>query len=133
MKAFLFLEHKFYKKDNKIYAEKIVNYQYIEKYVSVFDEVCICARCNCQAQDIYMDPIELDEKVSFWGLPNCDSLGLIINYYSIRKEILQIINDGDVAIFRAPSSISYVLYNSIKSKNVPIAVELVADAEVFFY
>lgn len=132
MKAFLFLEHKFYKSGDKLYADKVVDYRFVEKYIEVFDEVCICARGVNQFMDNHMEPLSLNKQISFLRLPDCNSKGLLLSFSKIRRKILSVITDKDVAIFRAPSSISYVLYNSIRKLELPIAVELVADAEVFF-
>ncbi len=132
MRAFLFLEHKFYKNKNKIYAEKSIDYRYMERYIQVFDEICICAREVKEYSNTFMEPLILDKRISFFSLPNVNSKELVFNYSKIKKEILKEITKEDVAIFRAPSSISFVLYHAIKNLQIPIAVELVADADVFF-
>lgn len=132
MKIILFLEQKFYQNEHGLYADKVVDNEYIKRYISVFDKVVICARkVNDLPSNFVKKPI-VSEQVEFLPLPNFDSKGIIFHKKKIRKNIQSKIEESDGVIIRSPSSISYLAAYILQSVKKPIAVELVADARVFF-
>lgn len=131
MKIILFLEQRFFRDNTKLYAEKVVNEEYLNRYTRIFDEVVICAReVNALPESFIQTPIE-SEQISFLSLPNVNSTKIIKNRRKIKKAIINELNAADGFIIRAPSSISYLAYYCIKDMHKPIATELVADASVF--
>lgn len=132
MKIILFLEQRFFIDNKKIYAEKVVNEEYINRYTRIFDEVVICAREVKQLPSSFIQKPIINRQISFLALPNVNSTNIIKNRRRIKQQIKNELNTADGFIIRAPSSISYIAYYCIKDMHKPIATELVADARVFF-
>lgn len=132
MKIILFLEQRFFIDNKKIYAEKVVNEEYINRYTRIFDEVVLCAREVKQLPSSFIQKPIINSKISFLALPNVNSTNIIKDRRRIKQQIKNELNTADGFIIRAPSSISYIAYYCIKDMHKPIATELVADARVFF-
>lgn len=132
MKLMLVLEHHFVLDvNNNIWTQRVVDYQFIERYLQSFNHVYIFARCtkiNSIGQGLRVDgpnvsiiPIE-----DFKGMK-----GLMKNYFKIRKTFKQSLSKVDRVILRAPSPISFILYKKCYKK-IPFALEVASNADLFF-
>lgn len=130
MKLLLLLEHHFFRDiKGDVWCERIIDYKYFSRYLSVFDKVYVVARLE------YINRINRPMKLAsgkgivFIGLPECvGPKGLIKKSYSIRR-ILKRQTDIDCIILRAPSPIAMIEYPAVRKLHKPIAVEFVMGAD----
>lgn len=132
MKLLLVLEHHFELDiNNNIWTKRVVDYEFIQRYLQSFDHVYIFARCNkintlgqglkVDGPNVSIIPIE-----DFKGVK-----GIAKNYFKIRKAFKESLNKVDRVIFRAPSITSYTLYKLCYKKK-PFALEVASNADLFF-
>ncbi len=131
MKLLLFLEHHFFKIDGKVYCDRIVNYNYLTRYLDVFEEVTVCARFS---NEIPAKRMEVSGKgVSFLPLSDFQgTVGILKNYKSIKEVLTRNINKYDAVIMRSPSPISFVAYKIVKKSGIPFAAEVVINPKTMF-
>lgn len=130
MKLLLFLEHKFFIEDGKIISEKVISYDYLKRYLNVFEEVCLCARVLDRKPITSICPI-VDSRISILPLPNYSSMDIIKHFNECKRIVTGNLSDIDCVIIRGPSSIA-LLAGSITFKK-PMGLELVINPETFFY
>lgn len=131
MKLLLFLEHRFYKVGNEVYCERIVNYKYLTRYLSVFDEVTVCARFgeNVPSKKV----LASGKGVSFLPLPDfMGSSGIAQQYTKCKKVITENLSQFDAVIIRSPSPISVLAYPLVKKSGLPFSVEIVINPQTMF-
>lgn len=139
MNVILFLEYKFFLEANgDLYSEKVINDNYLSRYLDVFDNVVICAR---KIDGIARDrsfPIK-NKRVSFLPLPNYNAGEILKKISLIVKQIDSYLISKLTGIpikgliIRGPSSISYLAYKFAKKKHIPYIVEMVINPKNFFY
>lgn len=139
MKILLFLEYKFYiSQDNNLYAEKVIDKQYLDRYLNVFDEITICARVSKTLIKHMPEPL-VDNRISIIPLPDKSATGIMMNCKEIAKKISKQCSNYqgktkvDGLIIRGPSSISYLAYEVYKLTKLPYVVEMVINPKNFFY
>lgn len=127
----MFLEHKFFvDENNKIFCEKVINDEILERYTSVFGNVTICARLLDKKP---MNCISItNPNISIFPLPNINFKKIFKFYPKIIKSIRIEAKKFDAFIIRAPSMISFIAYNAVKKMHKPIMVELVINPKHFF-
>lgn len=119
MKLLLFLEQRFFINNNgEIYCERVINYEFLKRYLNVFEEVCICARTQKVGLNFKTKLRVNGEGISLLELPDFKgTLGIIKKFWKCQKIIKNNINKYDVVIMRAPTPISVIALNPIiKSK-----------------
>ena len=132
MKIMMFLEHKFFKdKNGKLYSEKVITDEILERYTSVFGNVTICARglTKKPINGILLENPEVD----FYPLPIFSFNKIFKNFHFFKQKIKKTAGQYDGFIIRAPSSISLLAYSAVKRIHKPVMVELVIDPIHFFY
>lgn len=131
MKVMMFLEHKFYvDKKNKIFCEKVINDEILERYTSVFGNVTICVRLldeKPQSAILITNP-----NITIFPLPNINFKKIFNCYPKLIKSIKTEANKFDGFIIRSPSMISFIAYNAVKKIHKPIMTELVINPKHFF-
>ena len=131
MKLLLFLEHRFYRIEDKVYCERIVNYQYLQRYLNVFDNVTVCGRFS---MDIPEKKIQVSGNgVDFIELPDFQGFnGLIKTYPKCERLIRLQIKKYDAVMIRTPSPISMFAYPIVKKSGLPFAIEVVINPKTMF-
>jgi glycosyltransferase involved in cell wall biosynthesis len=131
MEIMLVLEHHFcMDADGTVWCNRVVDYEYLKRYLQTFNKVYVCAR---------MQKARVADKswkkasgigIEFIGLPDFTGIkGAVVNYRNIAKCIKNNINLVDGVIMRAPSVISMLMYDVIKRTGIPMAIEFVMAAD----
>lgn len=129
----ILLEHDFIKdNEGRVWSKGVVDYNYLKRYLNVFDRVVLCARIRENADKNEFNDYKLEvsgENIDFVELPYALTSGEIIkNYFNFRKKFKEAINVADRVIIRGPSVISLMLYDMVYKKK-KFAVEFVMGAE----
>lgn len=103
----------------------------INRYLEVFDEVSIMWRTfsfeDVPNRAVYCIPV-LDERITVIPIPFFRGPKQYVkNRNRIRNTIISKIMDIDVAIFRLPSTIAFDVYDIVKKRAIPYALEIVAN------
>lgn len=131
MKLLLFLEHHFFNIDGEVYCDRIINYNYLKRYLDVFEEITVCARFSKEVPKKKM--LVSGKGVTFLPLPDFQgSIGIIKNYQVIKKIIKENIKNYDAVLMRSPSPISFVAHKIIKMSGLPYAAEVVINPATMF-
>lgn len=130
MKALIVLEnHFFVDLEGKVWCDRIISYNFLKRYLNVFDEIIVAARTSNTTQT--KDKLLVSgHNVSFLFLPEFIGMfGFIKKVKVIKKKIKNEISNVDVVIFRAPSHISLFTYKIAKKSGKPLGLEFVMSAE----
>lgn len=112
--------------NGEVWTYDMVNAAFWERYLNVFENIVVCGRIE-QRKDNDTTGLAKSSRpnVEFVGLPDFRGvLGLLKNYFVIRKIIIKAIAESDRIIYRAPSPISMVAYPIIRKCKKPFALEL---------
>lgn len=134
MRLLLILEHRFFRCENGVvYCERVVDYNYLKRYLDVFDEVVICARFGKLSEEKKYDLVASGPRVSFVELFNFNNFkSLLKNKKSINKIVKNTAKESNAILLRAPSHLSFIVYKTILSVKKPIAVEIVVNPKTAF-
>lgn len=126
----LVLEHHFYKtSDNKVWCDRIINYEYFKRYLNVFEEITVLARLKevDSVEEGYL--LASGPNVIFIGLSDCKGLKqILINLPKWKKNMHYALEKSDACILRMPSPISiYFYYTTYKIKKIK-CLEMVMSA-----
>lgn len=136
MNLLLVLEHHFIQdNDNNIWCERVIDYNYIKRYLMVFDNVYVCARLKKVNQKVLNLKKVSGENVKFIPLKDFYGVkGTLLNICNLKKTINKSVKSKDIncIILRVPSIISICSYSSVKKANKPFAIEMVMSAEKMF-
>lgn len=127
MKLLVVQEQHFTRMPNgEVWVDVQSNSKFWERYLSVFDEVIVCARFEHSLTYNINKKMRSDhENVSFVELPNFRGVGsLLKNLYKTAQIMLEAMNDCDRIIFRAPSPISMIAYPLAVISGKPYAAEI---------
>lgn len=133
MNALVILEnHFFLDKNNEVWCDRIIDYNYLKRYLNVFEKVTVCGRAIEEEDNVKQGNYKLlvtGKDVNFKKLPNFYGIkGLIINYFKMKKMLKKYLKEVDCVIYRAPTPISLFTYNIVlKSKKV-LGVEFMFNA-----
>jgi len=136
MDLLLVLEHHFYKdQNNKYWCRRVINREFIERYLEIFEDITIFARVD----DINAKEAEKNNynKISgnntnFLELPDFRGIkSLILNLVKIISKFKYNYNNYNCIMFRAPSPLSLLLYRFVRNNKI-IGVEFVMGADNFF-
>ena len=132
MKLLLIVDSHIYKtNDGKYWCKGITDRAFFERYLKVFEKIKIVSRI--QKVDNIDEKIFLrvdSDEIEFVEMPFIRrTKDYILNYRIFIKKFKEGMQDCDCAIFRLPSILSYITYNTYKKTGKPSAVEIVADPE----
>lgn len=135
MKALVILENHFIRDSNgKVWCNRIIDYEYLKRYLNIFEEIIVCGRFS--HKEVIEDKKMLcvsGKNVEFLELPDfIGAIGLLKNYFKIRKLIKSILNDIDCCLMRAPTHLAFVTYDIFIKNNIPFAVEFMMAADKMF-
>ncbi|GFP74217.1 glycosyltransferase family 4 protein [Clostridium fungisolvens] len=130
MRIVLVFEHHFYEDtDGNVWCDRIVDYNYLKRYLDVFKNIIVFARIQKVSENCHSKLLVSGDCVEFYGIKNFYGIkGLIQNYQSIIANFKKVLDKSDGIIVRAPSILSIILYKEIVKKNKPFLVEFVMDA-----
>lgn len=130
MKVLLLLEHHFFQDNNgEVWCERIVDYEYLSRYLTVFEEVYVAARVTMVNKINQPMKKASGKNVTFVCLPDCTGAVEILRKSYDIKRILKRQFCVDCIILRAPSPIALVAYSAIKALEKTIAIEFVMSAD----
>ena len=129
--ALVILENHFFRDENGlVWCNRIVDYDYLKRYLAVFDEVLVCARFTNKAFKEQNCLLVSGDRVSFLELPDFQgSKGLITHSRVVRKIIKEHLHCFGCCIMRAPSPLAYLLHDIFIKKHIPLAIEFVVAAD----
>lgn len=133
MTALILLEYHFIKgKDGYIYCDRVIDYNYLERYLNVFDDIILCGRMTETNEDCSKKLMVSGKNVHFVPIPDFQGIkGLLKNYYQIMKTVKAIIPKVQCCIMRAPNHLSLITYKLFRKKNLPFALEFNIAADKF--
>lgn len=131
MKALIVLENHFYEdKQKNIWCDRIVDYNFLKRYLEVFDKVVVAGRCQKISSVGDKKLLVSGENVEFIHLPEfIGAKGLIKNLYNIKKILRNGIRSTDCTIYRAPTHISLFTYKEVLKQHKPLALEFMMAAD----
>lgn len=134
MKALIVLENHFYLDDNKnVWCDRIVDYNYLQRYLNVFDEITVTGRTQIIEKIKERKLLVSGENISFVPLPDFKGAkGLILNIFKLKKIIKREIGNCDCAIYRAPTHLSLFTYKEVIKQNKILALEFMMAANKMF-
>lgn len=133
MTALILLEYHFIKgKDGYIYCDRVIDYNYLERYLKVFDDIILCGRVTESTEDCSKKLLVSGKNVRFVGIPEFQGIkGLLKNYGKIIRTIKEIIPKVQCCIMRAPNHLSLITYKVFKKRKLPFALEFNIAADKF--
>lgn len=131
MKLILIFDHRFFRtRDGILFAENVYNYQFFaERYLRVFDEVSIVSRV-ADRSDLETPTVPGTEGpgVKLVPLPNWKgAAGFLRNRSNIIATALSAIDRESAVLMIAPGGLASILFDSVRSRGYPIALEVVSD------
>lgn len=126
MRALVLLELHFYKdKNGEYWSKRLIDYEYLDRYLSVFEEISVCARISF-IEDNDGTLLKLSgPKVSFVELPDTQGVKETLKAFHITKKIFRkALKSHDAVIVRAPSMMTMLLYREIKKSGIPFSVDV---------
>lgn len=134
MKALVLLELHFYR-DNagEYWSKRLIDYAYLERYMSVFEEISVCARISeIDRNDGTLLKLS-GPNVSFVELPDTQGVTETLKELQKTKRIFrEALRHHDAVILRAPSMMTMLLYKQIKKSGLPFSVDVALSGKNMF-
>lgn len=126
MKALVLLELHFYRDDNGEYwSKRLIDYNYLDRYLSVFDKINVCARISIIDQTDGTLLKLSGPNVSFIELPDTQGVKETLKAFPETKKVFkESLKTNDAVIVRAPSMMTMLLYSEIKKSGLPFSVDV---------
>ncbi len=130
MKLLLILESHFFIDNNgDVWCDRVVDYNFLKRYMSTFSEIIVCGRTDNNNDGKYKLKIS-GPSVSFRQLPNFYGIkGLIRNLFKIRKLVGKYVDEADVVLYRVPTPLSLFTYNEVLKKDKVLGIEFMISAD----
>jgi len=131
MKILIVLENHFYKDlEGKIWCDRIVDYNFLKRYLNVFSEIILCGRVSQIEGEVQGKLLVSGKNVEFIGLPNFKGIkGLIRNILRIKSIIKKQLKRVNHVIYRVPTHLSLFTYKqAIKQKKI-LGIEFMMAAD----
>jgi glycosyltransferase involved in cell wall biosynthesis len=131
MKAYLFLEHRFYQKQGSgtIHSSSdSVNIGLWNRYLNHFDHLIVVARIGTvESETKLKGPVVTHDKVSFMALPYARNAKEYLSSTSKLITLFRSLNLQDKFVLRLPSLTGFFCSLYLTKKRKPYVVELVGD------
>lgn len=135
MKLLVIQEQHFVRMPNgEVWVDEQSDSKFWERYLSVFEEVVVCARFR-HSETYTTEKLMLSDhaNVSFIELPNTRGVGALLkNMPEVVKIMRGAMQQCDRIIFRAPSPISMIAYPLAKASGKPYAAEIMNNPYTHF-
>ena len=130
MKLLLILEnHFFVDKNGDIWCDRVVDYNFLKRYMTSFSEIIVCGRTDETNNGKYKLKVN-GPFVFFRKLPNFYGIkGLVKNIYKIRKLIKNYTKEVDAVLYRVPTPLSLFTYKIVLKQNKALGVEFMISAD----
>lgn len=130
MKLLLILESHFFVDNNgDVWCDRVVDYNFLKRYMTSFSEVIVCGRTDEHNNEKYKLKVT-GPCVSFRKLPNFYGVnGLLKNIFKIRKLIKIYTSEADVVLYRVPTPLSLFTYKEVLKQNKVLGVEFMISAD----
>lgn len=130
MKLLLILEsHFFIDEHGDVWCDRVVDYNFLKRYMSSFSEIVVCGRTDTINNEKYKLKVT-GPSVSFRQLPNFYGIkGLIKNIFKIRKLIRSYSKEVDVVLYRVPTPLSLFTYKEVLRQRKVLGVEFMISAD----
>ncbi len=117
-------------KNDVVWCERVVNYEYIKRYLTVFDEVVLMGRCKVLKENDSNDLLKVSgSNVTFVSLPEFKGIkGLVKNILTIRKKIKEELKNIDCVIYRVPTHIAIFSYDLVVKNKKTLGLEMMMAA-----
>lgn len=134
MKALIVLENHFIiDKNNNVWCERVVDYNYLKRYLNVFDEIIVTGRTEKIDVEINNKLLVTGENVGFVPMPDFKgAIGLLKNKKKIKKIIKENAKGVDCVIYRAPTHLSLFSYKEVIKQQKILALEFMMAADKMF-
>ncbi|PSB56081.1 glycosyltransferase family 4 protein [Chamaesiphon polymorphus] len=129
MKVIITLEHRFDRTpDGRVWTQTTFPYSFWQRYLKVFDLVCVVARLR-DVPSVDADwQVASGEMVSFAAIPNyLGPVQYLRKANLVKQAVRGAVGPNDAIIMRVPSQISSDLQQYLSRNSHPYAVEVVAD------
>lgn len=134
MKALVLLELHFYRDSaGEYWSKRLIDYAYLERYMSVFEEISVCARISeIDSNDGTLLKLS-GPNVSFVELPDTQGVTETLKELPKTKRIFrEALRHHDAVIVRAPSMMTMLLYKQIKKSGLPFSVDVALSGKNMF-
>ena len=134
MKALVLLELHFYRDSaGEYWSKRLIDYAYLERYMSVFEEISVCARISeIDSNDGTLLKLS-GPNVSFVELPDTQGVTETLKELPKTKRIFrEALRHHDAVILRAPSMMTMLLYKQIKKSGLPFSVDVALSGKNMF-
>lgn len=134
MRALVLLELHFYRdKNGEYWSKRLIDYEYLDRYLSVFEEISVCARIS-YIEDNDGTLLKLSgPNVSFVELPDTQGVKETLKAFHITRKVFQkALKFHDAVIVRAPSMMTMLLYRDIKKSGIPFSVDVALSGKNMF-
>lgn len=134
MKALIVLEnHFFLDNKNQVWCDRVVDYNYLNRYLNVFDSIIVTGRTQIIDKVSDKKLLVSGENVEFVPMPDFKGAkGLIKNLSKLKKVIREQIKVCDCAIYRAPTHLSLFTYKEVLKQKKPLVLEFMMAANKMF-
>nr|WP_240541921.1 glycosyltransferase family 4 protein [Bifidobacterium simiarum] len=128
------LELHFYRDQNGEYwSKRLIDYEYLDRYLSVFDEISVCARISTIKENDGTLMKLSGPRVDFVELPDTQGVKATLMKLPQTKRIFKKALAGeDAIIVRAPSMMTFLLYNEIKNSGLPFSIDVALSGTHMF-
>jgi len=115
--------------DGNIYGQGPINYNFLRRYLSVFDEVVVLARVKqTELENVEkLNPVEGHNVKVFELSSYVGPWQFLRQYRRLNTTIKAILHEADAYILRSPGAISSLLYNYLRKNRIPYGIEIVGD------
>jgi len=130
MRVVIITECRYKAHNDKIYAEGALDYDFLTRYLQVYDSVLVCARfggIEGEAKRVASGP-----GVTFCQLPAKRGIGLPIRGLQWIWRLRKVVKETDVVIMRIPGLVSTVANVALVGRHLSWGVEVVGDPDDAF-
>jgi hypothetical protein len=115
-------------KDNLVWISSQNVSSFWDRYLQVFDTIKVVARIENVTKAPEGMVLSSKKNVEFYEIYNyIGPYDFIINFFKIKKQLKNVYSDCTHAIFRLPSELAFITFNSYFKSNKPFATELLVD------
>lgn len=125
--------HFFLDKNNNVWCDRVVDYNYLKRYLKVFDKIVVTGRTQI-IDGICDNKLKVSgDNVEFVPLPDfIGAKGLLKNVFRLKKIIKKETKNVDCVIYRAPTHLSLFTYKEVLKSNKPLGLEFMMAADKMF-
>jgi len=114
--------------DGNVFTSGMADYQFLCRYLTVFDQVVVLARVKDNEQITENCRQASGPEVRFVALPcYIGPSDFFKNYRTIHSRTMQLVSSKNAFILRVASPIATTLWQKLKRYNLPYGLEVVAD------